>query len=88
MKKSVLVCVNQRKSPNQPSCAGRGSEQIAKFLEDEVSVKGLNIQVERIHCLGACAFGPNIKLVPNGAFFKEVSAQNLNEVISDIQQFC
>lgn len=88
MIKSVLVCINHRKSPNQPSCGRRGSEKIARTLEDEVTLKGLNILVERIHCLGACEFGPNIKLVPKGAFFKEVSAQNIKEVISDIHQFC
>jgi (2Fe-2S) ferredoxin len=88
MSKSLLVCVNHRKSANQPSCAGRGSEQIAKTLEDEIALKGLNIQLERIHCLGACEVGPNIKLVPKGAFFKQVSAQNINEVIGAIHQFC
>lgn len=86
--KKVIVCVNYRANPDQPSCAARGSEKIAQCLEEEISKRNLHIPLERLHCMGFCEQGPNVRLVPNGQFFHELSLQDIPDVMADIEKFC
>lgn len=85
--KSVLVCVNHRKTPNKPSCAGSGSLHIAQCLTQAINEKKLDIHIEKVQCLGACELGPNIKLVPNGEFLHQVTDANFDEVLTTIESF-
>lgn len=85
--KSVLVCINHRKNPSKPSCAGRGSLHVAQCLTQAINEKKLDIQIEKVQCLGACEEGPNIKLVPNGAFMHHVSDENISDVLTTIESF-
>jgi NADH:ubiquinone oxidoreductase subunit E len=85
--KKIIVCVNYRANPDQPSCAARGSKEIAKCLQAEISKRKLGVMVEQIHCMGFCDKGPNVRLVPGGRFFHELTLQDIPQVMTEIEQF-
>lgn len=85
--KKVIVCVNYRANPNQPSCAARGSEAIAQCIEAEVTKRNLAVGVERFNCLGQCARGPNVRLAPDGQFFNGLTKQDIPALMIEIEQF-
>ena len=85
--KKIVVCVNHRANPSQPSCAARGSGAIANCLEAEIAARNLPITVERFYCLGFCEQGPNVRLAPNGQFFHALTAQDMPTLLLAIEQF-
>ncbi len=85
--KKLLVCTNFRANPNNPSCAARGSKEIAIALAQQLHKKNVLIEIEEIQCMGYCKVGPNVRLAPNGAFFHEVSASKFAEIIKATQLF-
>ena len=87
MSKKILVCTNYRANPNNPSCAARGSKDIASALTRQLQKKKISIELEEIQCLGYCNIGPNVRLVPNGEFYHEVSDKNLIKIIQAIKVF-
>jgi NADH:ubiquinone oxidoreductase subunit E len=87
MPKKLLVCTNYRANPNNPSCAARGSKEIASDLMQELQKKNVSIEIEEIQCMGYCKVGPNVRLIPNGAFFHEVSAGKFAEIIKATKVF-
>ena len=87
MPKKLLVCTNFRANPNQPSCAARGSKEIALALAQQLQQKNVKIEIEEIQCMGYCKIGPNLRLIPNGAYFHEVSARKFAEIIKATKIF-
>ncbi len=86
--KKVIVCINHRANPSQPSCGARGGgETLALKLEQEIAARGLNIKLERFRCLGCCRDGPNLKLAPNGRFISHVTPDKLEPVLLEIEAF-
>jgi NADH:ubiquinone oxidoreductase subunit E len=87
MPKKILVCTNYRANPNNPSCAARGSKEILTALMQQLQSKKVSIEVEEIQCMGYCNVGPNVRLIPNGEIFHEVSAKRFGEIIKAAQKF-
>jgi NADH:ubiquinone oxidoreductase subunit E len=85
--KTLLICVNHRDNPTQPSCAARGSPSLAVRLEQEIASHGWDIRLERSTCLGRCSEGPNLKLAPGGKFCSNITPDNLSDLIQDIENF-
>lgn len=85
--KKVLVCVHQRMTAANPSCGGRGSQQILDLLRQAIAAQSLNIAVERFICFGMCTRGPNVRLAPGGAFFHHVTPERIPEIVQAIRQF-
>lgn len=85
--RKIVVCVNHRANPDQPSCGARGSEVIACALEQALDHHGLAIPVERFNCLGRCESGPNLRLVPAGPFYQQLSVSDVPALITDIEKF-
>jgi (2Fe-2S) ferredoxin len=77
MLNTVIVCVNQRSNPRQPSCGARGSLEIAQALEQGIVAQGITGQVERFYCLGECQRGPNLRLLPGGQFYHKVRLEDV-----------
>ncbi len=85
MKKiTIVVCINHRANPNQPSCGARGSQAVATAIEDEIKHHQLNMQVERIYCLGFCDRGPNLRIAPEGRFIHDVQLADVPNLIAEI----
>ena len=74
--KTIVVCTNFRPFTNQPSCAHRGSEALADWLEDEIESRGLDARVDRSVCLGHCPSGPNVRLLGED-FYHESTQEKL-----------
>ncbi len=85
--KKVIVCVKHRTSAHQPSCAAKGSEALAKQIEQIITSKGLMLSVERFKCLGCCDQGINIKLVPEGPFLHGLAPDNLDDMVTALEKF-
>ncbi len=77
--KTIMVCI-KRRFDYQPSCAARGSEALAKKLEEEIAARDLPLRVHRFPCLGMCEEGPNMKVV-GGDIFHAVGEAELEGVI-------
>ena len=85
--KKVLVCVHQRLTDAQPSCAARGGARIADLLETEIARLGLAVPVERFICFGLCDKGPNVRLAPGGAFYHGVTPDQIAALGQAIRRF-
>lgn len=81
--KNIIVCVNYRANPDQPSCAARGSEAIARCIEQEIARRELPLSVERVICLGCCRQGPNVRLAPDGRFFHHFNTGDIAQLLSE-----
>jgi NADH:ubiquinone oxidoreductase subunit E len=87
MPKKILVCTNYRANPNNPSCAARGSKDIAAKLALQLLQENLPIEIEEIQCMGYCSVGPNVRLIPNGEIFNEVSTETFAKIIKSTKLF-
>lgn len=85
--KKVIICVNHRANPAQPSCAARGSIVLADRLEQEINARNWHVSIERFPCLGRCAEGPNLKLAPDGRFISDITPDALERVLQEIEAF-
>ena len=85
---TLVICINRRLSADMPSCAARGSVARAEALERGVEERQIDVRVERMTCLGLCDVGPNLRLVPGGAFFSRVAAEDVPEVLNYLEKVC
>ncbi len=77
----ILVCCNER-GPGEDACANRGSVEIHKRLKEYVKSKGLQARcrVTRSLCLGLCASGPNVCVMPEGVWYFRVAPADVEEI--------
>ncbi len=80
---TILVCTNYRPSSNQPSCAQRGSHELANWLEEEIEKRGLDAKVDRSVCLGHCQVGPNVRLLGKD-FYHESTPERLIPLLESL----
>lgn len=85
---TLAICVNRRFGTDRPSCAGRGSVELADRVEKEIAERSLDVSVERICCFGFCREGPNMRLYPGGSIYYEVSEQDLPTIIAEMEREC
>ena len=87
MPKKLLVCTNYRANPNNPSCAARGSKELLTALAQQLQREKVSIEVEEIQCMGYCNVGPNVRLIPNGEIFHEVSDKKFAQIIQASKKY-
>lgn len=77
----ILVCANERE-PGEDACANRGSGDFQKKLKDYAKAKGLQgrLRVSRSLCLGLCAKGPNVCIMPDNVWLSGVTEKDLDEI--------
>ena len=85
---TLIVCVNRRLEASGPSCAARGSEEIADALEKGVTERNIDVVIERICCLGHCAEGPTLRLVPGGSFLQGTRLEDVPALLDDLAHRC
>ncbi len=81
---TLLVCINSRLAGDKPSCAGRGSEQLADALEQALVERGLAVALGRIKCFGRCHEGPNVRLAPGGRFWRGAGLRDVTAIIDHV----
>lgn len=72
----IMVC-------SSTGCQSNKSNDIRRRLKAGVEYKGLtnNVKVSRTGCFGFCEQGPNIKIMPEGVFYTQVKATDVDEII-------
>lgn len=80
----ILVCANEREA-GEEACANRGSGDFQKKLKDYAKAKGLQgrLRVSRSLCLGLCAKGPNICIMPDNVWLAGVAENDLAAIQRD-----
>jgi (2Fe-2S) ferredoxin len=86
--RALVVCVNRRFGLERPSCGESGSIAIAEALEREIERRRIDIRVEHLECLGQCASGPSMRIVPAGRFFLEVTLDDVTEIVDILEKAC
>lgn len=77
----LFVCCNEREK-GEAACANRGSAELQKKLKDYMKSKGLQdrVRVARSLCLGLCAQGPNLCVMPENVWYSGVTEQDLDAI--------
>jgi (2Fe-2S) ferredoxin len=83
-----LFCVNRRFQSDKGSCAEKGSEAFADELERGITERGIDIELERIRCLGQCAKGPAMRFAPGGKFFLGVQSADIADILDQAERLC
>ncbi len=81
----LAICVNKRFS-DKPSCASRGSVEIADAIEAGLAERNIAIPLERIICFGMCSQGPSMRLIPKGEFFKQVKLADVPGILDELER--
>ena len=83
--RATAVCVNKRlNTDNLPSCAGRGSRDLADELEKILLENAIPAKLIRSPCMNNCKIGPNLK-IQGAELFNGVSEETLDEVVQAIR---
>ena len=83
----ILVCVNRRFQSGEPSCAARGSIEIADAIERGVLERNIDITFERFICFGQCTKGPTVKLAP-GDFILGTTPDMVDGILDRLEAAC
>jgi predicted metal-binding protein len=80
----LIVCINLRPFAGQPSCAARGSRDLADYLEQAIACRKLDTKVQRVVCLGHCQRGPNVRIA-GGFFIHEANTARLDALLDALE---
>ncbi len=80
-----MICIWKRADIHH-SCAQKGSVELADKLEKQIQDQGLDVEVERVECMGECKTGPTMRIAPGGRFFAGVSMDNIQEVMEGLTE--
>ncbi len=75
---TVLVC-------GGTGCTSSGSQKVIKEFETQLAAHNLDKEVKVIQtgCFGLCALGPVVIVYPEGAFYSQVQAEDVAEIVSE-----
>ena len=78
---------DQRLGAAQKSCAGSGSRELIKLMQQRLADSGDNIPIVEQVCLGRCEQGIAMRIAPGGPFFTEVSAKDIDAILLALRAF-
>jgi bidirectional [NiFe] hydrogenase diaphorase subunit len=74
-------------------CAGTGcvssrSDDVVTALEAAVETRGLKetVQVKKVGCMGLCAAGPIVSIMPDHLLYKEVTVEDADAIIESLDK--
>jgi bidirectional [NiFe] hydrogenase diaphorase subunit len=68
------------------SCLAIGSDQVLEALSGRVAEAGLtDVRVKRVGCLGLCAAGPLVQVMPSGRLFERVGPADTDAVVEALR---
>ena len=83
-KKHIFICINQRENNLQKSCGNLGLEIRNKFAEELKKINlNYEIRINKSGCLDGCAQGPIIVIYPEQIWYKNVSLDNVSDIINE-----
>ena len=83
----VFVCTNDRKGARK-SCADSNSQLVKDKLKTIVDQRGWKgrIRISTSGCMGLCEKGPNVIIYPQKIWFREVSPDELDRIVSALEE--
>jgi len=82
---SLNICVNFRAGDILPSCGARGGRELADALEAGITERGIEVEFNRLHCMGKCHIGPTMKFAPGGPFIMGAQASDAPLILDHIE---
>ena len=82
-KKHVFICVNQRPE-GKDSCGEQHGLMLVQLFKDGLRVRDnahIEIRAQKAGCLDVCKFGPALVVYPEGVFYGNVTAADVDEII-------
>jgi (2Fe-2S) ferredoxin len=78
----ILVCTN-RKEEGRQCCGASGSDDLRARLKEAVKARGGHgrVRVVGTGCLGKCAEGPNLMVLPEGTWYSHVTEADLPGIL-------
>jgi len=82
----VFICLN--KKIKGKCCSMYDTDEIFEYLRSTLTQKKnllknkKNIKIVKTSCLGKCAFGPNIYIVPEGIWYTFSNIEDIDEIIN------
>ena len=78
IRSQVLIC-------GGTGCTSSGSQQIQDRFEEEIAKNDLQdeIKLVRTGCFGLCELGPVVIVYPDGTFYSRVSADDVEEIVTE-----
>ncbi len=84
-KRTIFICVNDRKAGDRPSCAGPGKDglKLLEAVKAAVKARGLKgrVRVARSGCLDLCEKGPNAFCYPDGEWLCGLKASDADALV-------
>lgn len=80
--KKIYVCTQLRYTPNSQCCGKNGGPDLILILGEYIKSHSLEIEVIQSNCMLMCSKGPNIKLLPEGKVWNQVTTNSIPEIIS------
>lgn len=75
-RKQVLIC-------GGTGCTSSDSKKVIKAMKKELEKQGLDdVLVVRTGCFGLCSLGPIMIVYPEGAFYSQVTPEEIPEIVS------
>lgn len=84
-KRHVFVCTNERpKGHRRGDCRSKGADGLHRKLKDAVVRAGLSeeIRINNAGCLDQCSQGPVMVVYPEGAWYVNVTLEDVDEIVN------
>lgn len=81
--KLVLVCINQKK--DGACCNTHDSEQLFQALKEAFMRTFLDVRVVSTGCLGKCANGPTVVIMPDNTWLVEVKETDIPAIVEMVK---
>ncbi|MBO4934182.1 MAG: NADH-quinone oxidoreductase subunit NuoF [Clostridia bacterium] len=74
----VLVC-------GGTGCTSSGSKAVREAFEESIKKNGLSDEIKLVQtgCFGLCSLGPVVIVYPDGTFYSRVSADDVEEIVTE-----
>jgi len=79
-RKLVLVCTNCR-DDGRECCMAKGSVELHAKLKEALRDVAPDVRVVKTGCLNACSAGATVVVMPENAWFGQVTDEDIPEII-------
>ncbi|MCA9735756.1 MAG: (2Fe-2S) ferredoxin domain-containing protein [Deferribacteres bacterium] len=84
--KHIFVCINERPADNPKGCCfAKDALSVFQKFRAEITARNLKgkVQATKSGCLASCETGPNIVIYPEGVWYKEVTENDVEEIMDE-----
>ena len=79
-RKLILVCTNEREN-GEACCAARGSVELHAKIKAAVKAANPSVRVSQAGCLGNCATGITVVIMPDDVWLGDVQETDIPEIV-------